>query len=463
LHDEIASGGMASVHLGRLNGAIGFCRTVAIKRLHRQLAADPDFVHMFVDEARLVSRIRHSNVVPTLDVVACDDELFLVMEYVHGESLLRLMSAMRRGEMRVPERIVSAIVAGALHGLHAAHEARGELGQPLGIVHRDVSPSNILVGADGGARVLDFGLAKASSRLTHTPGGTLKGKVSYMPPESIRRGRVVDRRADVYSSGVVLWEALTCEALFDGPNDAVVLREVLAGHAPPPSSRVRDLTPALDAVCAKALHHDPDQRYASAYEMAVALQNAVTPAQPSEVGEWVAACAGEALARRASRVAAIEQGAEEQAVPTPWLSESALVTVSSASAVAAPKSRRRPLLLAGAAGAFALSAALVWLGATERHAPAQGLAEADLTPAPGARASSDASADANLTDGSTEGPVAAAPELAAANPAARASDPRPASAPGLRKGTPRSAVRPACDPPFVRDDAGAKRWKRECL
>src|SRR5262245_3092434 len=171
LYGEIASGGMATVHFERLLGPVGFSRTVAIKRLHPQFAKDPEFVSMFLDEARLAARIRHPNVVATLDVVATKGELFLVMEYVQGESLSRLARAvMARGE-NLPPRIVASIMCGVLHGLHAAHEARDQRGEPLGIVHRDVSPQNVLVGIDGTARVVDFGVAKASGRHQSTRKG----------------------------------------------------------------------------------------------------------------------------------------------------------------------------------------------------------------------------------------------------------------------------------------------------
>ena len=151
---EIASGGMATVHMARQVGAAGFARIVAIKRLHERYARDPEFVAMFLDEARLVARIRHPNVVQTVDVVAEDGELSLVMEYVHGESLLRFTQMANKQSVRLPVPVVAAILANALHGLHEAHEARGETGEPLGIVHRDVSPHNILVGTDGVGRVL---------------------------------------------------------------------------------------------------------------------------------------------------------------------------------------------------------------------------------------------------------------------------------------------------------------------
>src|SRR6185312_6236622 len=158
LHGEIASGGMASVYYGRLVGPAGFARVVAIKRLHPQLAALPEFVTMFFDEVRLTARIRHPNVVPTLDAVYENGELFLVMEYVHGESLSNLVRLAREQGIFVPPKVATSIVCGILHGLHAVHEARDERGEPLHIVHRDVSPQNVMVGFDGHARLLDFGI-----------------------------------------------------------------------------------------------------------------------------------------------------------------------------------------------------------------------------------------------------------------------------------------------------------------
>ena len=220
IHDEIAAGGMASVFLGRMRGERGFCRTVAIKRLHPQLARDPDFVSMFLDEARLAARIQHRNVVAPLDVVTVDDrELLLVMEYIHGEALSRLIGSCRRSGTRIPAAIAVGVVTGVLHGLHAAHEAKSETGRPLDIVHRDVSPQNIMVGVDGVARVLDFGIAKASLRADITQAGVAKGKLSYMSPEQIRC-EPLDRRSDVFAAAVVLWEMLALMRLFQGDDKA---------------------------------------------------------------------------------------------------------------------------------------------------------------------------------------------------------------------------------------------------
>ena len=303
--DEIAAGGMATVHLGRMLGDAGFARTVAIKRLHPQFAEDPDICAMLLDEGRLAARIHHLNVVTTLDVVASGGELFVVMEYVHGEALSALIRSSIRRSQQIPARIVAAIVSGALRGLHAAHEARDAHGDPLGVVHRDISPQNILVSSDGIARVLDFGIAKAAGRMHTTMDGRIKGKFGYMPPEQLHAERV-DRRADIYASGVVLWESLVGARLFAGrpeaPNLARAHDEVVA----PPSSRVPALLPAHDAVVLRALAREPDDRFGTALEMAEALEGCGPVAPPAEVGAWVVATAGELLAERAARIAAVE-------------------------------------------------------------------------------------------------------------------------------------------------------------
>ncbi|WP_437901061.1 serine/threonine-protein kinase [Sorangium sp. So ce124] len=305
LYSPIASGGMASVHLGRLVGDAGFSRTVAIKRLHPALAEAPEIAESLRDEARIVARIQHPNVVAMVDLLLAEDEAFLVMEYVRGESLARLLRAARARGAPAPVPIVASIACGALHGLHAAHEACSEWGDPLGIVHRDVSPENVLVGVDGTARLLDFGIAKARGRLSTTRGGQIKGKLAYMAPEQLLCGDVT-RRTDVFAAGAVLWEALAGCRLFDGGDEGALIRAVLEKPILPPSSLAAHVPPALDAIVLRALERNPEGRYPTARELAVAIEDAVPLASPRAVGEWVEELAGDALARRAARVAAIE-------------------------------------------------------------------------------------------------------------------------------------------------------------
>jgi eukaryotic-like serine/threonine-protein kinase len=305
LYGEIAHGGMATVHVGRILSDAGFSRTVAIKRLHPHCARDPYLAAMFVDEARLASRIHHPNVVSTLDVVVADDELFVVMEYVQGESLSPLIRATAaRGEL-IPIDFVSAIGIGVLDGLHAAHEAVNELDEPLGIVHRDVSPQNVLVGVDGVPRLIDFGVAKAAGRVQETREGQLKGKLGYMPPEQFE-GVPADRRGDIYSASIVLWEALSGRRLFESKTEAETLKNILRGPLAPPSAYAPHVPPALDEIVMRGLSRNPADRFATAGEMALALEWAVAPAAGRRVGEWVRTLAAPSLGERAKRIVEIE-------------------------------------------------------------------------------------------------------------------------------------------------------------
>jgi serine/threonine-protein kinase len=295
---------MATVHLGRLLGPVGFSRTVAIKRSHPEMAADPDFVSMFLDEARLAARIRHPNVVSTLDVVALEGELFLVMDFVQGESLSRLMRAAKTALSTVPRPIACTVMADVLHGLHAAHEAKNERGEPLSIVHRDVSPQNILVGIDGIARVLDFGVAKAVGRVASTREGQIKGKLSYLAPEQL--GGKVSRQSDIYAASVVLWEALTSERLFHADNPGDLLNQILNREVAPPSAHAKDISPALDAIVLKGLAREPEGRFATAREMAIELERCSGQISAVEIGEWVERMAKDAIAMRARKVQELE-------------------------------------------------------------------------------------------------------------------------------------------------------------
>jgi serine/threonine-protein kinase len=305
IFDRIAVGGMAAVHLARMMGPGGFARTVAAKRMHAQFALDPEFVSMFLDEARLASRIRHPHVVQTLDIVNEQSELFIVMEYIEGEALSTLLRAAREAERPVPLTIVAAVACQFLMGLQAAHDARSDHGEPLQIVHRDVSPQNILIGADGIARVLDFGIAKALGKLHTTREGQLKGKLAYLSPEQVL-GHPVTRRTDVFAAAIVLWEAIAGKRLFAAENEGEVLKRILEGKIAPPSSHRDGTATALDAVVLQGLSRDPVDRFDSAVAFAEAIERATPVASPRDVAQWMAELARKELLDRASLVSQIE-------------------------------------------------------------------------------------------------------------------------------------------------------------
>jgi eukaryotic-like serine/threonine-protein kinase len=329
LHAKLASGGMATVHLGRLMGQVGFARTVAIKRLHQNFARDPEFVSMFLDEARVAARVRHACVVPVLDVEAGDGELFLVMEYVHGESLSSLMRLL--GGQPVPPAIAARIAADVLSGLHAAHNAKTERGEPLHIVHRDVSPQNVLVGADGMARVTDFGVAMAVNRMQTTQEGQLKGKLAYMAPEQLRE-ELVDRRSDVYAASVVLWEMLTGRRLHKGVEASATMRRILEGQMPRVSSLVASIDPVLDEIVSRGLDKDPSRRFVTAEQMAVALERRVRCEPAAAVAAWVRSTAGASLRARERLLAEVETSDADRARP----SRASLPIIEPAAAITEP-------------------------------------------------------------------------------------------------------------------------------
>jgi eukaryotic-like serine/threonine-protein kinase len=313
LFGEIAKGGMATVHFGRMSSVGGFVRIVAIKRMRRDIALDPEFVAMFLDEARLAARVEHPNVVSTIDVVAEAGEVFLVMEYVRGETIGKLARAARNRQESVPIPIALSVFCGALGGLHAAHEALGEGGVPLGIIHRDVSPQNILVGEDGVARITDFGIAKAESRLQVTQDGKMKGKLGYIAPEQFDRtsGKPVDRRVDIFTAATVLWEVLAGRSLFLGDHPAETIANILTATVQPLPEIRSDVSAVLDRLVRRALARNPAQRPQTAAEFAMALEQCAETgiASPRAVGAWVRSLAGQVLEDRLKYIRDIESGA----------------------------------------------------------------------------------------------------------------------------------------------------------
>jgi serine/threonine protein kinase len=305
LFDKFAVGGMATVHFGRIDGAGGFSRVVALKRLLPHLIHNEEFLEMLLKEARLAGRVRHPNVVPTLDVVASKGEVLIVLEYVHGESLSAMCRSHADRKEHIPIDIAVAVMLDAFSGLHAVHEAKDERGRPLGLVHRDVSPANVLVGIDGLARVLDFGIVKALQLVEETIPSRLKGKTGYMSPEQTR-GERVTRRADVFSGGIVLWELLTLHRFASGKSDKERMDRILSGKYERPEIYRPEIPPELCNVVMKALAYDPEDRYETALELTEALGAACKPASKGAVVDWVRRLAEPSLAERSRMVAQVE-------------------------------------------------------------------------------------------------------------------------------------------------------------
>lgn len=468
----IGSGGCATVHLGRLVSEGGFSRTVAVKRLLSEYSADPDFVAMFLDEARLVARIHHPNVVPSLDVFwhDCDrgPELFMVMEYVAGETLARLLAESAMHRERPPTRVVLAIVRDVLKGLEAAHEATSASGEPLGLVHRDVSPQNIMIGIHGSARLLDFGIAKAAGRSQVTRQGDFKGKAAYMAPEQIF-GRAT-KLSDVYSASVVLWEALTGQRLFVGESSAAILHKVATRPVERPGAVVEGVSPAIDAIAMRGLARDPDARFRSAQEMADAIEAAGALASPGEVSSWLHRMAEKELRARAADAAFIEGLSASDLVglsaatgppAAPDASNAPRTPVDDGLAAARPsRAPRRVIVKALGVGLLVILVPVGVLVARQvRTGPLGGRV------APGIVAST-ARTEPSPAEGSRSPPPPAdepAPRPVAAP--AESSPPRAAMVRAAPASQPRARAetRPACSPPFVMDSEGTIHFKTECL
>jgi len=314
---KLASGGMATVYLGYQRGGLGFRQLVAIKRLHAHLLDDPAFRRAILKEATLASRIRHANVVAVRDVDAGDDSVDLVLEYVQGTSLASLMQASERcGPL--PIDVALRIAVDACAGLHAAHDVTDDRGGPLGLVHRDVAPQNILLGEDGVARVADFGIAKCV--LTADPStwqGTLKGRLAYMAPEYLS-GLPIDRRADVFALGVVVWEMVEGVRLFRADTDPETMANVLLAQVPPLNRPGEPAASELHAVILRALDKERDSRFASMRELSDALELVASRHQIPLSHARVAACLQERCGDELrSREAQLRARLEERPSLTP--------------------------------------------------------------------------------------------------------------------------------------------------
>jgi serine/threonine-protein kinase len=405
---RIAHGGMASVFVGRVRGAVGFSRLVAIKRPHPFVSDDPALRNGFVLEARVAAAIHHPHVVSVLDVEVHGEEVSLILDYVEGCALSDLLSHAKRTGTPLPTRVAVRVILDAASGLHAAHVLCDAGGRSLGIVHRDVSPQNILVGLDGHARLTDFGIAKITVEGDHTATDVLKGKLGYMPREYVEK-KVFDARSDEYALAVVAWEALTGGRLFHGGSDAETLRHILTARAAPPSSARPELAP-FDDIFARALAGDPRERFDSVHAFAHALEDRARQrgwvAPHDEVARAVEAAVGDRLRERRFTIESCAPSlpAPPGAVPLPSPRDAmstlslpgALPEFSPASQPAAvsltapprppPQTARRRFLLAAAGAALLLSASLALLAV--RCGPSEHRQDVGIPGAPNAALSS---------------------------------------------------------------------------
>lgn len=424
---ELASGGMATIVVARQAGDAGFERLVALKRIHKHLISDPEVFAMASDEARFAALVRHPNVVPVIGVLDAKGELVLVQEYVEGASAASLQKrASERGAPMSPA-IAARIVCDALLGLHAAHEAKDLRGEPLDLVHRDVSPQNMMVGSDGITRLIDFGIARATERLAKTRTGILKGKLHYMAPEQIEE-REVDRRADVFAAAAVLVELVTGKRPFGSGSESAVMGRILVGDAD--TERLAELAPGLVPVVRAALSSDVEARPKTALELKKSIAKALPPAEIDEVAAFVEQSIGRDLEALREKIrcslGALESEADD-------LEESAPSVVPAS----ATRSNSRWWLFPVAAGAVLLVVAASLGSPGRNEAPPSATPVASETAAaPTARAPTTASEPvpsqrATATTTQSAEPVASPIKTAQRAPLAPSTSAKPSASSGL--------------------------------
>ncbi len=283
---KLGHGGMAEVFLSYVAGPAGFRKLCVIKSLHAHLEEEPGFLDMFLDEARLAARLNHPNVVQSYEVGEVNGGHFIAMEYLEGQGLDRVRQRCIRSGTRLPPELCAHIVVDALEGLHYAHTLKDFDETDLGVIHRDISPQNVFITYEGSVKLLDFGIAKASTHVVETRTNVIKGKFAYIAPEQAR-GEDIDLRADIWSMGVVLWETLTSKRLFKGPNDVATLSEALTGDIKQLSDVVDDIPPRLAEITHKALTRDVDERYSTASEFKTDLKKFLIKEYPATSREDV--------------------------------------------------------------------------------------------------------------------------------------------------------------------------------
>lgn len=269
---KLATGGMGQVFLARQKGPVGFQKLLVVKRLLPHLSEDTDFIKMFLDEARIAGILNHPNIAQIYELGDVDGVLYIAMEYVQGEAISQVNARANSRKGGLPLGLKCRIIADAAAGLDHAHQARSPSGRKLGLIHRDVSPQNVLVGFNGNVKLIDFGVAKVSNKLSHTVVGTIKGKHAYMSPEQAR-DEELDARSDVYGLGIVFYELLTSQRLFKRESDLATLKAVVGAKVIPPSEAVPGIPKSLDAVVMKALARRREERFQSAGELQLALED----------------------------------------------------------------------------------------------------------------------------------------------------------------------------------------------
>lgn len=271
LIDRLAVGGMAELFLGFTQSMHGFEKLVVLKRILPQFAENPDFVRMFLDEARLAATLDHPNIAHVYDIGEHHGSYFFSMEYVHGQSLLKVMRAVTKARRPLPLEHSLNVIIGTCSGLHYAHEKNGLDGTALGIVHRDISPPNLILTYDGMVKVVDFGIAKAATAKSNTAVGTLKGKIPYMAPEQCR-SEPLDRRSDIFSIGIILYELTVGRRLFQAETEIAIIQKITSGGFPPPTSVHPSYPGELEAIVMRALQLNPDARYSTARDLQIDLE-----------------------------------------------------------------------------------------------------------------------------------------------------------------------------------------------
>lgn len=446
----LGRGGMACVYLGRdlESGAL-----VALKKMPPDVAEGELSTVTLEDEARLLTHIRHPNVVPVIEVIRWEGEVVLVMPFVRGLTVAELLVAASRQELQLPNGVISAIAQDILAGLHAAHEARSERGERLQIVHRDVSPQNVIVGTDGSSRVLDFGIARAVGRAaTTTRDGSLKGKLAYMPPEQIH-GELVDRTADLYAVGIMLWEAFAMERLFAGANEVDTMRKALLGVVPSIEGSGAELPRGIDAFVARALSRDRRARFQSATEMADALEAIAPRAALAEVSATVLTVGATALAARNPTVPSV--------LPPPRVSDIPLSIAIDAEGLRKRPARKRTMavVLLG----IALSALVFGGFLARRRKGGEPVVAVNAATAPFTPLAVEAAATTDTGASPSTLPTETSQGAGRTRPTRDVAPAKPKDGGAADPSNPKARDGQACDVPYTIDSGGRKKYRAECL